>query len=135
MVSISFLERGLRGERSQTCPYMLSAKQGSIWYHFYNVFGMTRSEIEPTTSRLRANALTTEPPLRKGGQAVDRSIIIKAYFCQGRVPVGTPSVAARLLERSPSLPSHQSCYCCRCNHTAGSAHTCNKAFCIKSEHR
>jgi len=51
MVSISFFERGLRGERSQTCPYMLNAKQGIIWYHFYNVFGMTRSGIEPTTSR------------------------------------------------------------------------------------
>ena len=48
-----FFERGLRGERRQTCPYMLSAKQGSIWYHFYNVFGMTRSGIEPTTSRSR----------------------------------------------------------------------------------
>ena len=48
-----FFERGLRGERSQTCPYMLSAKQGSIWYHFYKVFGMTRSGIEPTTSRSR----------------------------------------------------------------------------------
>ena len=33
--------------------YILSAKQGSIWYHFYNVFGMTRSGIEPTTSRSR----------------------------------------------------------------------------------
>jgi len=53
MVFISVFERGLRGERSQTCPYMLSAKKGSIWYHFYNVFGMTRSEIETTTSRSR----------------------------------------------------------------------------------
>ena len=51
MVSISFFERGLRGERSQTSPYMLSAKQGSIWYHFYYVFGMMRSGMEPTTSR------------------------------------------------------------------------------------
>jgi len=48
-----FFERGLRGERSQTCPYMLSAEQRSIWYHFYNVFGMTRSGIEPMTSRSR----------------------------------------------------------------------------------
>jgi len=24
---------------------MLSAKQGNYWYHFYNVFGMTRSLI------------------------------------------------------------------------------------------
>ena len=29
---------------------MLSAKQGNCWYHFYNVFGMTRSltgELNP----------------------------------------------------------------------------------------
>jgi len=40
--SISSFERGLREERSQTYPYiMLSAKQGSTWYHFYNVFSMT----------------------------------------------------------------------------------------------
>jgi len=36
---------------------MLSAKQGSIWYHFYHVFGMTRSGIEPTTSRSRGDTL------------------------------------------------------------------------------
>jgi len=53
MVSNSFFEPGLRGKRSQTCPYMLSAKQGSIWYYFYKVFGMTRSGIEPTTSLSR----------------------------------------------------------------------------------
>ena len=47
MESISFFERGLRGERNQTLPYMLSAKQETIWYHFYIVFGMTRSVIEP----------------------------------------------------------------------------------------
>ena len=29
---------------------MLSAKQGSHWYHFYNVFGMTRPGIDPTPS-------------------------------------------------------------------------------------
>ena len=63
-------ERGLRGERSQTCPHMLSAKQGSIWYQFYNVFGMTRSGIEPTTSRSqgeRSNHWATSaqyPPYR-----------------------------------------------------------------------
>jgi len=32
---------------------MLSATQGSIWYHFYNVFGMTESGIEPATFRLQ----------------------------------------------------------------------------------
>jgi len=47
-------ERGLTGERSQTCPYMLSVKQGSIWYHFYDVLSMTRLGIEPTTSRSQA---------------------------------------------------------------------------------
>ena len=58
-----FFGRGLRGERSQTCPYMLSAKQGSIWYHFYNIFGMTRSGLNPRPPAHGANALTTEPPL------------------------------------------------------------------------
>ena len=46
-------ERGLSGEKSQTYPYILSAKQGIIWYYFHNVFRMTRSGIEPMTSRLR----------------------------------------------------------------------------------
>ena len=35
----------------------------SIWYHFYNVFGMTRSRIEPTTSHSQGNRSTTEPAL------------------------------------------------------------------------
>jgi len=48
-----FFERGLRWEQSQTCPYMLSAKQDNIWNHFDNLFSMTRSGIEPTTSRSR----------------------------------------------------------------------------------
>ena len=31
-------------EKEPACPFlMLSAKQGNYWYHFYNVFGMTRS--------------------------------------------------------------------------------------------
>ena len=42
-----------RFKRSQSYPYMLCAKHGSIWYLFCNVCGMTRSGIEPTTSRLR----------------------------------------------------------------------------------
>ena len=48
--------------RSQTCPYMLSAKQGNIWYHFHNVFSVTRSGIEPRPPAHEANALTTKPP-------------------------------------------------------------------------
>ena len=53
---------GLRGERSQTYPYMLIAKQGSIWYQFYNVFGMTDSgrASNPRPSAHGANALATE---------------------------------------------------------------------------
>ena len=33
---------------ASACLIMLSAKQGSHWYHFYNVFGMTRPGIDPT---------------------------------------------------------------------------------------
>jgi len=50
MKSMSVFEQGLRGERSQTYPYILSPKQGSILYHFDNVFGMTKSGINLTTS-------------------------------------------------------------------------------------
>ena len=39
---IIFLSYFLR--KSQYFPFsMLSAKQGNYWYHFYNIFGMTRS--------------------------------------------------------------------------------------------
>ena len=41
---------------------MLSAKQGSHWYHYYNVFGMTRPGIDPTpilTYRTRSGRSTT----------------------------------------------------------------------------
>ena len=50
-----------RGEAS-ACLIMLSAKQGSHWYHFYNVFGMTRPGIDPTpilTYRTRSGRSTT----------------------------------------------------------------------------
>jgi len=65
MVSISFFEQDLIGERSKTNPYMLSAKQlkqGSIWYHFYNVFGMARSGIEPMTLCSRGKHSSTDSP-------------------------------------------------------------------------
>jgi len=42
---------------------MLSTKQWIIWYHFYNVFGMTQSGIEPTTSSSWGECFTTEPLL------------------------------------------------------------------------
>ena len=53
MESISFLTRFERREKPDLSLNMLSAKQGSILYHFYKVFGMMRSRIEPTTSCLR----------------------------------------------------------------------------------
>ena len=59
MESISFCERGLKGEICHS--YMLSSKQGSIWYHFYNVFGMMQSGIEPTTIHSQGECPTTEP--------------------------------------------------------------------------
>ena len=57
-------EQRLRVERSQTYHFMLSTTQGSSWYHFYNIFGMTQSGIEPTTSGSRGERFTTEPPLQ-----------------------------------------------------------------------
>jgi len=57
------LEQCLKGERSHTYPYMLSPKQGSNWYHFYNIFGVTRSGIEPTASPSQGKHSTTEPQL------------------------------------------------------------------------
>ena len=53
MKSISLFWTSFERRESQTYPHKLNATQGNIWYHFYNVFGMTWSGIEPTTSRLR----------------------------------------------------------------------------------
>ena len=52
--------------------FMLSAKRGNYWYHFYNVFGMTRSVtrgIEPGTSR-------TLPLGNRGGGEFDLIIYL-----------------------------------------------------------
>ena len=57
-------ERGLRGKRSQTCPYILSAKQWSIWYHFITSLVWRGRGSNPWHHAYGANALTTEPPLR-----------------------------------------------------------------------
>ena len=43
--------------RVSACLIMLSAKQGSHWYHF-NAFGMARPGFEPTTSRSRSGRST-----------------------------------------------------------------------------
>jgi len=55
--SSHFFKQGLRGERSQTYPYMLRAKQGSIWFLAWHGRG-----IEPSTSSRGARS-TTEPLL------------------------------------------------------------------------
>ena len=47
---------------ASACLIMLSAKQGSHWYHFYNVFGMSRPGIDPTpilTYRTQSGRSTT----------------------------------------------------------------------------
>ena len=49
-------------EKEPVFPFsMLSAKQGNYWYHFYNVFGMTRSLTEDwtRTSRTRSQHYIT----------------------------------------------------------------------------
>ena len=49
---------------------MLSAKQGNYWYHFYNVFGMTRSldwGLNPVPPALEASTI----PLGYRGGGVD----------------------------------------------------------------
>ena len=44
ILSITFIFLSLFLRKSQYFPFwMFSAKQGHYWYHFYNVFGMTRS--------------------------------------------------------------------------------------------
>jgi len=52
MDSIHEKKQGLRGERSQTCHHKLSAKQESIWHHYYNVFGMMQLGVEPPTQEV-----------------------------------------------------------------------------------
>ena len=51
MESVSFFERGLRGERSKTYPYMMSAKQGSTWYHLWYDAVWDRTHDLPLTKR------------------------------------------------------------------------------------
>ena len=48
-------ESFLKGKRSHNYPYMLNAEQEAS-STIFNVFGMTRSGIEPTTSRLRGES-------------------------------------------------------------------------------
>ena len=43
ILSITFISYLNSWERASISLLMFSAKQGHYWYHFYNVFGMTRS--------------------------------------------------------------------------------------------
>jgi len=54
-----FIERGLREQDRQAYSFMLSAKQGSIWYQFNVAIGVTWSVIEPTPTRLPSERLDT----------------------------------------------------------------------------
>ena len=57
-------------EKEPVFPFsMLSAKQGNHWYHFYNVFGMTRSLTGDWTRDLPHDASTIPLDYRGGGIA------------------------------------------------------------------
>jgi len=65
-VNLMFWTRFNRWKKQDiSFSYMLSDKQGSIWYHFYNVFSMTRSGLAPTTYRSRGERANTKPPRRE----------------------------------------------------------------------
>ena len=51
MESISYFLKKVSEREAILIYFTLSAKQGIIDFRLYNVFGMTQSEIEPTTSR------------------------------------------------------------------------------------
>ena len=56
---------------------MLSAKQGHYWYHFYNVFGMTRSltgELKPGSPALDDSTL----PLGYRGGGIIIEVVLQA---------------------------------------------------------
>ena len=62
ILSITFLKKSYlnSSERAGISLLMLIAKQGNYWYHFYNVFGMTRSLTEglnPGPPALEASTL------------------------------------------------------------------------------
>ena len=56
-------EQRLRGEWSQSCPWVLSAYQGSTRYHFKSLRWRGRRS-NPRSSAYEADALTTWPPLQ-----------------------------------------------------------------------
>ena len=60
---------------------MFSAKQGTYWYHFYNLFGMTRSLTGVFNSRPPALEASTIPLGHRGG-GVESSINNSAFVQQ-----------------------------------------------------
>jgi len=56
LLSITFFPYLNSFERASISLFMLRDKQGNYWYHFYNVFGMTRS-LNPRPTALEASTL------------------------------------------------------------------------------
>ena len=77
-ITYIFLSEFLR--KSQYFPFwMFSAKQGNYCYHFYNIFGMTRSltgDWNPGPPALKASTL----PLGYRGGGVDKSEGYHVFF-------------------------------------------------------
>ena len=68
---------------------MFSAKQGHYWYHFYSVFGMTRSlagDLNPGPPALEASTL----PLgyRGGGGAVVK--LFNYFYMEALINIRSP---------------------------------------------
>ena len=65
IVSITFIFPILIIEKEPVFPcWMFSAKQGNFWYHYYNVFGMTRS-LTGVWTRTRSPHSTTRLSRRR----------------------------------------------------------------------
>ena len=60
--------------------WMFSAKQGHYWYHFYNVFGMTRSLTWDWTRDVPALEASTIPLGYRGGGQLKHIVMRKMLF-------------------------------------------------------
>ena len=71
-------------ENESVFPFsMLSAKQGNHWYHFYNVFGMTRS----LTGDCTRDCPHSKPALYHQAieEAVTNSVYIPISLCRSKI--------------------------------------------------
>jgi len=79
-------------ERKARLIYMLSNKKNSIWHHWFNVFGMTFFVITHTTSHIRGELSTNEPPLRclfhrcTIHQRLSKQLLNKWHFFRRAIP-------------------------------------------------